>query len=126
MRNAALMLGIIGGLIAMLVGFFNYGYTEALHNSPEFNRFANDVFGPLDNPGLIRTASFIAPLLAIAGGAMAKVRALWGGVLLILSGVLIYYAFGFGVFTMFPIGFTLVGGVLALAAGKPDEPKAHF
>ena len=30
MRNAALMLGIIGGLIAMVVGFFGFGYTEVV------------------------------------------------------------------------------------------------
>jgi hypothetical protein len=75
---------------------------------------------------VIRAASFLSPLLAIAGGAMAKVRALWGGVLLLLSAGGMYYAFGFNVFTMFPIGFCLVAGLLALAAGKPDEPKAHF
>ncbi len=28
MRNAALVLGIIGGLVGMFVGFFSYGYTE--------------------------------------------------------------------------------------------------
>ena len=27
MRNAALTLGLIGGLLAMIVGFFGYGYT---------------------------------------------------------------------------------------------------
>lgn len=122
MRNAALMLGIIGGLIAMLVGFFSYGYTEVVNTHAE----VGEIFGQVDNAQLIRTASFVAPLLAIAGGAMAKVRALWGGVLMILSAGLIYVAFGFGVFTMFPIGFCLLGGVLAIAAGKPDEPKAHF
>ena len=57
---------------------------------------------------------------------MAKVRALWGGILLLLTTGGMYYAFGFNVFTMFPIGFCLVGGLLALAAGKPDEPRAHF
>ncbi len=122
MRNAALMLGIIGGLIAMLVGFFSYGYTEVVNTHAE----VGEIFGQVDNAQLIRTASFLAPLLAIAGGAMAKVRALWGGALMILSAGLIYVAFGFGVFTMFPIGFCLLGGVLAIAAGKPDEPKAHF
>lgn len=122
MRNAALMLGIIGGLIAMLVGFFSYGYTEVVNTHAE----VGEIFGQVDNAQLIRTASFLAPLLAIAGGAMAKVRALGGGVLMILSAGLIYVAFGFGVFTMFPIGFCLLGGVLAIAAGKPDEPKAHF
>lgn len=122
MRNAALMLGIIGGLLAMLVGFFSYGYTEAVNRYGEIE----GLFEQVANVEVIRAASFLSPLLAIAGGAMAKVRALWGGVLLLLSAGGMYYAFGFNVFTMFPIGFCLVGGLLALAAGKPDEPKAHF
>lgn len=122
MRNAALVLGIIGGLMAMLVGFFSYGYTEAVNRYGEIE----GLFEQVANIEVIRAASFLSPLLAIAGGAMAKVRALWGGVLLLLSAGGMYYAFGFNVFTMFPIGFCLVGGVLALAAGKPDEPKAHF
>ena len=70
--------------------------------------------------------SIVSPLMAIAGGAMAKMRALWGGGLLILSAIGMYAAFGFNVFTMFPIAFAGLGGVLALAAGKPDEAKAHF
>ena len=122
MRVAALMLGVIGGLFAMLIGFFSYGYTELASQHAAFA----ETFGAVDNPDLIRTASFLAPLLAIAGGAMAPARALWGGVLLLIAGGLIYYAFGFGVFTMFPIGFCLTAGVLALAAVRPDEAKAHY
>ncbi len=122
MRNAALTLGLIGGLIALVIGFFGYGYTEVVRNYSE----VGEVFGHPQNAELIRVASFLAPLLAIAGGGMAKSRALWGGLMMLIAGGLMYYAFGFGVFTMFPIGFCLVGGVLALAAGKPDEPKAHF
>ncbi len=122
MRNAALVLGIIGGLIAMVIGFFGYGYTEIVRANAD----VGEVFGTFDNEALVRTASFLAPLLAIAGGARARIRALWGGGLLLVATALMYFAFGFGVFTMFPIGFCLLGGVLALAAGKPDEPKAHF
>ncbi|WP_137702160.1 hypothetical protein [Marimonas lutisalis] len=122
MRNAALMLGIIGGLIAMVIGFFSYGYTEVTANHAE----VGEMFGEVQNVQLVRITSFLAPILAIAGGAMAKVRALWGGVLMLIAGGLVYHAFGFGVFTMFPIGFCILGGLLALAAGKPDEPKAHF
>ncbi len=117
-----MLLGVIGGLMAMLVGFFSYGYTELASSHAAFA----ETFGPVQNADLIRTASFLAPLLAIAGGAMAVTRALWGGVLLLASAGLFYYAFGFGVFTMFPIGFCLTAGVLAIAAGRPDEPKAHF
>ena len=122
MRNAALVLGIIGGVIAMVIGFFGYGYTEVVRAHAEVGK----VLGTFENESLVRYASFFAPVLAIAGGAMAKARALWGGVLLLIAGALIYYAFGFGVFTMFPIGFCVLGGILALAAGKPDEAKAHF
>jgi len=122
MRNAAMILGIIGGLIAMIIGFFSFGYTQVIENHGELEGLAAQV----DNVQLVRLTSFLAPLLAIAGAAMAKVRALWGGVLMLIAGGMIYYAFGMGVFTMFPIGFCLLGGLLALAAGKPDEPKAHF
>ena len=122
MRNAALVLGIIGGLFAMLVGFFSYGYTEFINEYGEIEGLATQV----ERVGLIRFVSFFAPLLAIAGGAMARIRALWGGVLMLVSAAGMYHAFGFNVFTMFPIAFAGLGGVLALAAGKPDEPKAHF
>ncbi len=122
MRNAASMLGLIGGLIGILVGLFGYGYAELSERHNE----VGELFGFLDNPGFIRFASFVAPLLAIAGGAMAKARALWGGILMLVSALCFYTAFGFNVGTMFPIGFVALGGILAIAAGKPDEPKAHF
>lgn len=122
MRNAALMLGVIGGIIAIFVGFFSYGYTEVVENFGEIEGLAEQV----DKVQLIRLVSFLAPILAIAGGSMARARALWGGILMLLSSAMMFYAYDFGVFTMFPIGFTALGGVLAIAAGKPDEEKAHF
>lgn len=122
MRNAALTLGIIAGVIGMIIGFFGWGYTEVVDRFGEIPDIAEQV----DNVQLVRAGALLAPMLAIAGGAMAKARALWGGVLLILSAAGMYAAFGFNVFTMFPISFAGLGGVLALAAGKPDEPKSHF
>ena len=122
MRNAALTLGIIAGLVGMVVGFFGYGYTELARNFSE----VEDVFGMFDRPELVRVASILSPVLAIAGGAMARSRALWGGVLLLVSAAGMYLAFGFTVFTMFPIVFAGLGGLLALAAGQPDQDKAHF
>ncbi|MCE8510313.1 hypothetical protein KBY28_17810 [Ruegeria pomeroyi] len=122
MRNAALVLGIIAGLIGMLVGFFSFGYVEAIEHFGEIDGLAEQV----ENADLVQMTSIIAPMLAIAGGAMARSRALWGGVLLLVSAAGMYHAFGFNVFTMFPIAFAAVGGVLGVAAGKPDEAKAHF
>ena len=122
MRNAALVLGLIGGILAMFVGIAIYGYTVFVDWFGEIPDLASQV----DNPELYRTMALVSPLLAIAGGAMAKSRALWGGVLLLLSAAGMLYAFGFGVFTMFPIAMCGLGGVLALAAGRPDEEHAHF
>ncbi len=122
MRNAAMILGVIAGLIGMIVGFVGYGYVELIDTYGEIEGLAEQV----DNAQVIQMASIIAPLLAIAGGAMAHARALVGGALLLISAAGMYYAFGFNVFTMFPVAFAAVAGLLGLAAGKPDEPKAHF
>lgn len=122
MRNAALVLGIIAGVFGMIIGFFSWGYTEAVQHWGE----VPDLFEQVQNVDLVRAGALFAPMLAIAGGAMARSRALWGGILLLLSAVGMYSAFGFNVFTMFPISFAMLGGILAVAAGKPDEPTSHF
>lgn len=116
MRNSGLMLGIIGGLWAMLIGFFSYGYVEYIATYGEVADLAEQV----THPYLIQSASFLAPLLAIAGGAMSRSQHVLGGVLMIAASALVWIAFGFGVFTMFPIGFCLLGGVLSLTASQPD------
>lgn len=116
MRNAALILGIIGGLWGMLVGFFSYGYTEVIQHFGDLG----DVARQVDNVALIRFMSLFAPVLAIAGGAMARSQNIAAGVLLLMSAGGMYYAFGFGVFTMFPLAMCGLAGLLALAAQKPD------
>lgn len=116
MRNAALILGIIGGLWGMLIGFFSYGYTEVIDRFGDLGEVARQV----DDVALIRLTSLIAPVLAIAGGAMARSQHVAAGVLLLVSTAGMYHAFGFGVFTMFPIAMCGLGGVLALLARTPD------
>ena len=120
MRSAAGTLGLIAGLIGIFVGMFGFGMVELSNRMPEAQ------ITLFENPAFIQFASFIAPLLCIAGGAMAKSRALWGGVAMVLGAAAFYTAFGFNVATMFPIGFAGLGGLLAIAAGKPDEDRAHF
>lgn len=122
MRSAAMVLGIIGGVIGMFVGLFGYGWTSLVDKQPD----VATIFGNFDNPALVRFASIGAPVLAIAGGAMARMRALWGGILLLVSAVLMQQAFSFNTATMFPIVMAGLAGVLAIAAGRPDEPKSHF
>ena len=56
---------------------------------------------------------------------IASIRTEWrcGGP---LSAGGMYWAFGMGFFTIFPLFFCGVAGLMALAAGKPDEERAHF
>lgn len=101
----------------MIIGFFGYGYTVFVETNGE----VGDLIKQVDHPMLIRAASFLAPIFAIAGGAMARSQNVAAGILLILASASIYAAFGFRVFTMFPIAMCLVGGMLALAARQPDS-----
>lgn len=117
MRNAALVLGIIGGVWAMFVGFFGYGYTQIIEQSAEVEEWIWQV----DHPGLIKMASFLAPVLAIAGAAMARSRNVAAGILELVAAALLMYGFGFNAFTMFPIAMLGLGGALALAAAQPDS-----
>jgi len=116
MRNAALVLGIIGGTIGLIVGFFSYGYTEVINAFGEIPNLAEQV----NNVDRIRAISLVSPILAIGGGAMARSRAGIGGVLLLVSAAGMYWGFGFNAFTMFPIAMAGLAGLLALTATKPD------
>ncbi len=120
MRNSALILGIIGGIIGMIVGFFSYGYTEAIDWANSELDHVPSWLEQVENVGLIRGASLFAPLLAIAGGAMARSQAMVGGIMMLLSAVGMMYAFGFSAFTMFPIAMCGLGGLLAILARQPD------
>ena len=121
MRNAALMLGIIGGIVGMIIGFFSYGYTELVDwASSELGEDRPEILKQVENVWLIRSVSLLAPLLAIGGGAMAHARPVIAGLMLIVASGGMYYAFGFNVFTMFPIAMCALGGILALAAKEPD------
>lgn len=122
MRNAAAALGLIGGLLALMMGMVSFGYTEALYRWGEWP----DLAELPENVDAVRAMSVISPLLAIAGAGMAKYRALWGGIALAISAGGLYWAFGIGFFSIFPISMIALAAILALAAGRPDEPKSHF
>ncbi|QMU57045.1 MAG: hypothetical protein GKR98_01815 [Boseongicola sp.] len=122
MRTAAMVLGLIGGILALILGMVSFGYTEALYRFGEWP----DLAEMPENVDIIRGVSVLAPVLAIAGAAMAKYRALWGGIALGVAAIGLYVAFGIGFFSIFPVTMCSLAALLALAAGRPDEPKSHF
>ena len=113
MRMTALILGILSGLWGMVIGFFGYGYTELINWFGEIP----DVAEQVENVRKIRSLSLIAPVLALVGGGLAISLPLAAGVLLLLSAGGMFWAFKFGVFTMFPITLSLIAGIFALLSG---------
>ncbi|MDJ1017067.1 MAG: hypothetical protein QNJ35_11195 [Paracoccaceae bacterium] len=122
MRNAAAALGLIGGLLALLMGMVSFGYTEAIYRWGEWP----DLFELPENVDAVRAMSVLAPLFAIAGAAMARYRALWGGLALAAAAAGLYWAFGIGFPAIFPVSLCALAAMLALAARRPDRPKSHF
>ena len=120
MKQAAVILGIIGGLLGMLTGFFVFGYVEFV------SWFDTQVDQTLllepENAQRLQIIGVAAPVLAIAGGAMSNPRPAIGAISLMISTVGMIWAFGFGVFTMFPIVMSGLAAVFALLGWATKEP----
>lgn len=120
MKNAAVVLGIIGGLLGMMTGFFAYGYVEFVGWFD--TQVEQGLFRQPDNAWRLRIVGIASPVLAIAGGAMAHPRPAVGAALLAISFAGMIWAFGFGVFTMFPIVMTGLAALLAILGIATREP----
>lgn len=121
MRNAAMVLGIIGGAVGMIVGFFGYGFAEALGWITEFfgaeaSRPITERVGTEEDYADTKIIAIASPILGIAGGAMSPAQPVAGAILMLVSAVGMFHGFGFGAFTMFPIAMCAVAGLLGLAA----------
>jgi hypothetical protein len=122
MKNAAMVLGIIGGVVGMVVGFFGYGFAEVgSWFSETTNGMTNNVLGTGENADRSRFVGLFAPIFSIAGGAMSPGRPMTGAILMIVSAVGMYWGFNFNVFTMFPIAMCLVAGILGLTGALSRE-----
>lgn len=128
MRIAAMILGLIGGITGMVVGFFGYGLAElwswlasqAQTVEVQTGLAVSDEVGEPEPPWLTRMLSLVSPILGITGGALALSTRGAAALMMALSSGGMFWAFGFGVFTMFPIAMCATGALLAALAG-PGE-----
>ena len=119
MKNAAVILGIIGGIIGVFVGLAVTGWVEF---TGWFNQQVPDAIDTPENAQRLAAVGLIAPILAIAGGAMSNLRPYLGAVFMGVSAAGMYWAFGFGAFTMFPIAMCALACALGLAGAATREP----
>jgi hypothetical protein len=120
MKGAAAVLGIIGGVLGLILGLAVAGWIA-------FTGWVNaevsaDAIEPLANASQLKLAGVLAPVLAIAGGAMSVLRPFIGAGLLILAASGMYWAFGFGFFSMFPVVMCAAAGLFGLAGAATREP----
>ena len=116
----------VGGIGGAVVGFFGYLFAWFDENYQELTDAARDagIGEDMLDPTLLKVLSFAAPILAIAGAAMARSRPLIAAALLGLSCIGMYYAFGFGVFTGLPLSMCGLAVLLAiLGAVLPPKPS---
>ena len=127
MRNAAMVLGIIGGIVGMIVGFFGYGFAVLGEMFETAGQVAREVGADeiVDDPTTAKVIGLAAPILAIAGGALSPSRPAIGCILLALSAAGMFRGFDFNVFTMFPIGMCLCASLLALLGALLPPVQAH-
>jgi|GEM_PF-164948 len=123
MKQAAVILGIIGGILGLVLGISVSGwiaFTGWL--DAETAAEVPAMLGRPENAGLLQAAAVLAPLLAIAGGAMAVLRPWMGAGLLFLAAAAMLWAFGLGFFSTFPIAMCGLASVLCLAGAAGREP----
>lgn len=127
MRNAAFILGIIGGIVGMIVGFFAYGFAALGEMWEAFSGLAREAGAArvVADPMKIKLVGLFAPILAIAGGAMAPSRPAIACALLAASAAGMWWAFDFNAFTMFPIAMSAIASLFALlgALTAPVQPS---
>ena len=122
MRNVALMLGIVGGVAAFWVGGFLAQNIDTIGLfSEQAGQEGEAVLSPVRS-----VAHYVAPVLAIGGGALSLRRAYWGGGLMAAAVLLLLLGYGYTAFTMAPLVFIGAGAVMAVLAPhmRPTEDDA--
>ena len=106
MKVGALVVGIIGGLVALLYGLFGY------------------VFGSLADAGeagagtLLKILSVGVPIAALIGAGMVMAKPIIGAVLMGIAAVVLLLILGFNFFSLIPVVLLAVGAVLGFLGSR--------
>jgi len=91
MRTTSMILGIIGGLFALVYGFFFYALGSA-------GEWAGD-----ENGSIFKAVSLALPICALIGAGFVKQKPLIGSILMAIPAIGFVVIFDFGTFVMIPV-----------------------
>lgn len=114
--KAGMILGIIGGVIALLIGAIGYSFTSGLESLGNSAHSFNQSMG-VNNPkppslALYSYASIILPIIALVGSGIVNRSWKWAVGLMSVSAVLMLFVFGIGFLSLTPAILLLVGSFL--------------
>jgi len=104
-----MVLGIIGGLIALIYGFFGYAFGSLAEGA--------------DASGIVKLVSLGLPICALVGAGFVKPKPLIGAILMAVPAVGFVMIFGFGVIVLVPVLLLGVASLLGFL-GMQESTKA--
>ena len=121
MKTTGMVLGIIGGVIALLVGAFGYGLSS-------MGASVSAAVGYQEGSSIMALYQFASlglPIAALVGSGVAGRAPVVGGAIMGLSAVGMVFVFGFGFFSLVPVVLLGVGALLVfLDLGNASESAA--
>ena len=117
MTKAGMIVGIIGGVLGLIVGFFGYGIASV-------GNALSDAAGSNQSFAAYQIVGVAAPIACIVGAAITSSQAIWSVVLMAGSALAMAIAFGINVFTIFPVAMAGIGAVLVLMDSSEKITKS--
>jgi hypothetical protein len=106
MKTGALVLGIIGGLVALLYGLIGYGLGSLAEGA-----------------GLLKLLSIALPVAALSGAGMVKAKPIIGAVLMAIAAIGFVLILGFNFFSLIPVVLLGLGALLGFLGSQEDAKK---
>ena len=107
MKVGALVLGIIGGLVALLYGVFGYG------------------LGSLTGDGGAKFLSIGLPIAALVGAGMVTAKPVIGATLMAIAAMGFVLILGFNFFSLIPVVLLGLGALLGFLGSQESTEKSH-
>jgi hypothetical protein len=108
MKTGALVLGILGGVIALIYGMVGYGLGDL-----------GSSLGVKDS-GTMKFLSLGLPIAGLVGAGMVKTKAVIGAALMGIAAIGIVLFLGFNFFSLIPVVLLGLGAFLAVLGSRED------
>ena len=112
MKTGAMVLGIIGGLIALIYGLVGYGIGSL-----------GSAVGA-EGSGMVKLVSIALPIAALIGAGMVKAKPVIGAALMAIGAIGFVLILGFNFFSLIPVVLLGLGALLGFLGMQEDAKQS--